>query len=143
MEKQTICLLDECNSGCKMAIQSMEQIKEYITDKKLLQIIDSYTQKHRELEKETSLQLEEYGKMEKEPGVMATAMSWITTEVKMHMNNDNSQIAKLMMNGCNMGIQSISQCINKNQTASEKSIQLAKRLVKTEEDFMGEMKSFL
>ena len=74
---------------------------------------------------------------------MAAAMSWISTEMKMLMREDSTQIAKIIMDGCNMGIQSVSEYVNKNKLASDDSIRLAKNLIKTEEDLMEEMKKFL
>ena len=59
---------------------------------------------------------------------MASAFSWLSTEMKMMFKDDNNQIAKIMMNGCNMGIQSISEDINKYSNASSESVSLAKSL---------------
>ncbi len=59
------------------------------------------------------------------------------------IEDDGHQIAKLMMDGCNMGIQSISEYQNKYKEASKEATELAKKLVKTEENFMQEMKQFL
>lgn len=143
MEEATKKLLEECTAGCKMAIHSMEQVKEYVKEDKLLELMESYMQKHRELEKEAASLLKESKTPEKEPGVMAIAFSWVTTEMKLMLREDSGQIAKLMMNGCNMGIQSISEQQNKYTEASKEAKDVAKKLVKIEEDFMKEMKEFL
>lgn len=74
---------------------------------------------------------------------MASAFSWISTEMKMMFKDDNNQIAKIMMNGCNMGIQSISEDINKYSNASGESVSLAKKIVKAEENFMKDLERFL
>ena len=42
MNDHTIALLKECNSGCKMAVNSMDQIRKYITDSRLENLIDIY-----------------------------------------------------------------------------------------------------
>ncbi len=143
MNEDTRKLLEECNSGCKMALGSMKQVKEYIQDEKLKKIVESYKQKHEQLEMESSNLLKEAGNSEKEPGVMASMFSWFTTEMKLMIEDDGHQIAKLMMDGCNMGIQSISEYQNKYKEASKEAMELAKKLVKTEENFMQEMKQFL
>lgn len=143
MKEQTLDLLDQVNSGCKMAINSMKQVKEYIVDEKLMNLINSYTDEHERLEKETGDQLARYGKAEEKPGLMAAAMSWISTEAKLLIKDDAKQIAKIIMDGCNMGIQSVSEYINKYENASPESLHLAKKLIKTEEELMGEMKQFL
>ncbi len=143
MTIQTLHLLDECNSGCKMAINSMKQVRQYIKDEKLATLIDSYTEKHEKLEEETGKQLMEYGKAEDRPGVMAKAMSWISTETKLMLKDDATQIAKIIMDGCNMGIQSLSRYINEYVLATPESVHLAQKIIKTEEDLMREMKQFM
>ena len=143
MEEDTRKLLEECNSGCKMAVSSMEQIQDYVTNKELDQVIAKSKENHQKLEAESTKMLKELGEEQKEPGMMVTAFSWFTTEVKMLMKDDNAQIAKIMMNGCNMGIQSISETMNKYDKASKESKALAEKLVKEEENFMKELKGYL
>lgn len=143
MEEHTIALLKECSSGCKMAVQSIRQVREYAREEKLERILDSYDKKHRDLEKETIQLLGQYNKKDEEPGKMAELWSKMDIEVKMLMNADSHQIAKLMMDGCNMGIQTMSEHINRYTEASKESVDIAKKIVKAEEDFMVEMKEFL
>lgn len=85
----------------------------------------------------------EAGVSEKDPSPVASASSWITTEMRLMMKGDCHQVAKLMMNGCNMGIQSIAKCQNECKDASWEARQIAEGLIHTEEDFMGRMKEFL
>lgn len=42
MNQDTIYLLRECNAGFKSATNSMEQVIPYISDEKLLSIINEY-----------------------------------------------------------------------------------------------------
>lgn len=139
----TISLTGHCDAGCKMALESMDQICEYVKDKNLRSVIDSYRIRHFELKQEASDLLNMYGKREQDPGFMASVFSWFSTEIKMMMKDDNRQIAKIMMNGCNMGIQSLCENINKYSNASKESVSLAKKIVKAEENFMKELEQFL
>lgn len=143
MEEDTVKLLRECNSGCKMAINSMNQVKEYIQEEKLLKTIEEYDKKHRKLEDKISVLLNESANEEKEPKKMAEVYSWLSTEMKLMMRDDSHEIAKIMMNGCNMGIQSLSRYINEYENASAESLAIAKDLVKAEEEFMKALKQFL
>ena len=124
MDDQTKKLLKECNVGCKMALQSMTQVEDYLEDSELEQAVEDYRREHERVEKETSRLLMEAGVSEKDPSPVASA-------------------AKLMMNGCNMGIQSIAKCQNECRDASREARQIAEGLIHTEEDFMGRMKEFL
>ncbi len=36
--------------------------------------------------------------------MMASAFSWFSTELKLNLNDDNSEIAKLLIDGCRMAI---------------------------------------
>ena len=143
MEEQTVVLLKECNAGCKMAINSMDRLKDFIMNADLDQTVTTYREQHRKLEEESSELLKKLGEGEQQPDKIASAFSWITTEMKMLIKDDSTQAAKILMNGCNMGIQSISECMNKCPDASHDSISLAKKLVKCEEKFMEDLKKYL
>jgi len=142
-KNDTIRLAGHCDAGCKMAIDSMDQISRYVTDDNLRNVINSSKNRHKDLEQEASGLLNKYGRNEQEPEKMASVFSRLSTEMKMMFKDDNNQIAKIMMNGCNMGIQSISEDINKYSNASSESVSLAKKLVKAEENFMRDLERFL
>ncbi len=143
MDKQTVTLLKECNAGCKMAVGSIDRIKEFLMNAELEQTLTAYKEQHKKLEEESSKLLAELGECGQQPDKIASAFSWITTEVKLLVKDDSTQIAKILMNGCNMGIQSISECMNKCPDASHDSVSLAKKLVKCEEKLMEDMKKYL
>ena len=71
MEEQTVVLLKECNAGCKMAINSMERLKEYVKNASLNELLEEYKKQHRELEEESARLLEESGETQKQPDLMA------------------------------------------------------------------------
>ncbi len=143
MEDHTIKLLQECSQGCKMGLKSIDQVQSYVTDRGLMRVIDKYRAEHEHIEAEAGKQLLRYGKESKEPEMMATAMSWMSTEMKMMMKDDDKQAAKIMMQGCNMGIETICEKLNQYSGAAKSSVELAKDLVKVEENFRDEMKPYL
>ena len=143
MEDHTRELLKECSSGCKMAINSINQMREFVTDEKLKCVLDQYDKKHKELEEDTAKLLQKHGSEEQEPGMMASKFSRFMTDITLLVNQDDSQAAKLAMDGCKIGIQSLSEFINKYEDASSESIAIAKKIVKAEEQFMQELKEFL
>ena len=102
-----------------------------------------YKEQHEHLEQESSMQLKEAGWEEKEPKAMASAMSWFTTEIKMMKEDDSHQIAKLMMDGCNMGVQSVCEYQNRYPNASGTAKAIAENLIRVEEKFYQKMKPFL
>ena len=143
MDEQTRKLLEECSSGCRMAVDSFGQIREYVQDTELLRLIDDYTEKHRQLEKEAAALLKEAGKEEKEPGIMATTLSWFTTGVKLTMDSSNTQVAKVLMDGCNMGIKTLGEKANRYGNADRKASALTQKIIRAEEDLMKKLQEFL
>ena len=140
---QTIQLLEECSSGCKIALNSLKQMQRNITNPHFKQLVEDYIGKHANLEKEAGALLGQYGKSQKEPGAGTTLMSWTMAEMKMMMKKGDGQIAKLLMDGCNMGIKTLSQAVNQYSNASKESFSLADCIIKAEEDFLGEAKLYL
>ena len=143
MSEDTIKLLKECDAGCKMATDSIEQVEKYAEKEALKKLLDQYQKKHEKLKEEITEQLQKFQKEEQGPDKLASAFAWITTEMKLLMKDNSHQIAKIMMDGCNMGIQSVSEYLNRYPQASQESKSLAKKLVETEEMFMKELKKFL
>ena len=143
MNEDSIELMRQCTSGCIMAMESMRQVREYANDSGLIQVLDDYESRHKELEKEFAELLSQAGEEEKKPNVMASAFSKLSAEMKLTLKNNSNEIAKLMVEGSNMGIQSVSEYRNKYANASEEAKKLAGKLVKLEESFIEEMINFL
>ena len=139
----TVELLKECGNGCQMAQKSVKQVREFIQDDKLGNLLESYGEKHSEIEKKVIEMLGRYGSSEEKLGKMAELGAWMSVEMGMLMHPDEHEAAKKMMDGCNMGIQSVSEYVNKYPDAKEDAHDLAKELIKVEEDFMEEMKEFV
>ena len=100
MDNSTKKLLEECSVGCKMGIESMEQVEHHVTDSGIAGVIEKYCSRHKELEAEVSKMLMRAGQPEKEPGVMVSTFSWMTTGVKMMTGEDeNKQAVKILLNG--------------------------------------------
>lgn len=143
MSNDTVKLLRECNAGCKSATNSMEQVLRYLDNEDLKNLIDEYNDKHIKLGDECHQMLNELDEEEKDPDKMAKTFSWISTEVKLMMDDNSQKIAELMIDGCNMGIKSLSKYINQYKNASNESMDLAKRLIKIEQEFMNELLKYL
>lgn len=143
MNQDTVRLLKECNSGCKMATNSMEQVLPYVTDDKLKSVIMNYNDKHIKIGDECHQMLNESLEDEQDPHVMAKAFSWISTEVKMMLSNDAQKIADLLIDGCNMGIKSLSGYLNQYTSASEDSREMARKLIWIEQEFTKDLLEYL
>ncbi len=143
MNDDTIKLLRECNAGCKSATNSMEQVQQFNNNEELKTLINEYNDKHIKLGDQCHQMLNEQNEDEKDPNPMAKAFSWVSTEVKLMLNDDSKKIADVMIDGCNMGIKSVSGYINKYKDASAESLDLARNLVTIEQEFMNKLLKYL
>ena len=143
MNEDSINLLKECNAGCKSATNSMEQVESFINNDELRSVIDKYNDKHIKIGDECHEMLNEMEESEKDPHAIAKVFSWVSTEVKLMVDDDSSKIAQLMVDGCNMGIKSVSKYINQYKNASKEIMSLAKNLVKIEQEFMDDLLVFI
>ena len=139
----TIKLLKECDAGTKMSVSSIDEVSESVGDSNLKSLLQESKNHHEELENKICAMLDEYNAEEKDPNPMAKGMSWMKTNVKMAMDNSDATVADLITDGCNMGIQSVCGFMNQYSGASKSSMELAEKIVKTEEKFREELKAFL
>lgn len=143
MSKDTLKLLKECNAGCKSATNSMEQVQAYVKDSQLRKIIEQYNKEHILIGDECHKILDKAGETEKDPSPMAKTFSWISTEIKMMINDDEKKIADIMVDGCNMGIKALSRYLNEYKEADKESRNLTKKLIRLEQDFMNDLLGYL
>ncbi len=141
--EDTIHLLKECNAGVKMAIKSFDEVITRVKTLKMREQLEESRRKHKEIEQKTESRLNDYGEEDKEPNKMATAMAWMKINVKYATDPTDSEIASLMIDGCNMGIQSISRYFNKYPTADEEVKKMVDDVVKLEQKLMDELRFYL
>lgn len=136
-------VLGQISVGCQMAVKSMNQIMEHVEDAQLLKLMNKFRMRHEELESDANDLLRKAGETPPNPPAAGSAFSWISAEMKLTLNDDVHEAAKLLMDGCNMGIQSLSEYVNDNPGASSTSKELASQLISAEEEFLQELKAYL
>ena len=145
IDASTKDVLGQVSVGCQMAEDSMNQIMEHVDNSGMLKLINRCKMRHEELQADANDLLRKAGETPPEPSVAGSAFSWLSAEVKMAMNDDTDthEAAKLLMDGCSMDIQSISEYVNDNPGASSTSKELASQLIALEEELMRELKVYL
>ena len=141
--EDTIHLLQETSSGCKMAIDTMDHIKSHVEDKQLREIMNKYHESHVDLQQECMRALYEAGAENKEPNAFAQTFATVQSRVKMFMDDDKSRAADILTDGCNMGVKTMSENINKYKNANEDSKMMAERLRNMEERMAGDLQPML
>lgn len=143
IQEDTIKLLRECNAGIKMGVDSIDEILDETTDRKLMKMLRETMDEHKRLGSETHRLLNRYGDEGKDPNPLAKSMSWIKTNVMMAVDAGDNTIADLITDGCNMGVKSLSRYLNKYEAADEESKNIAKQLIACESDLAQGLRAYL
>lgn len=143
IEQDTVKLLRECDAGIKMGVKSIDDVEKFVKSSQLKQLLSECKGEHKKLENEIEVMLNAYGDDGKKPNPIATGMSWMKTNVKLSMHQSDKTVADLMTDGCNMGVKSLSGYLNQYKAASEKSKDIAKRLIALEADLGENMRAYL
>lgn len=141
--EDTIQLLKEVDAGVKMAVKSFDEVMDRIKSLQFREQLEESRAKHKEIEEKIESRLSEYGEEDKEPSKMATAMAWMKINFKYATDPTDNEIASLMIDGCNMGIQSISRYLNKYEGADDEVKKMVDDVVKLEQKLMDELRFYL
>ena len=143
IEQDTIKLLRECDAGIKMGVLSLDQVLVYAKNEKLKQFLKDSKKEHNELDDELQKQLARFQDDGKKPGAMAKGMSWMKTNVMLIVNESDQMIADIIIDGCDMGVKSLSKYLNQYAAADEFSKDICKRLISIEEKLGVQMRDYL
>ena len=143
VEQDTIKLLRECDAGVQMGVESIDDVRDSVRDPKLKELLVNCKKEHEALYREIENALGRFGDEGKDPNPIAEGMSKLKTEWKMHMKDSDSTVAELMLDGCNMGVKSLSRYLNQYKAADESAKDVAKRLISLEERLGKEMRAYL
>ena len=143
IEKDTVRLLRECDSGIKMGVASIDDVLEHVRNAAMKEALVESKHAHERLGMEADALLAEYGDEGKSPNPIAKGMSWMKTNVKLGMDDSDKTVADLMTDGCNMGVKSLSRYLNQFAAADERAKSLAGHLIELEEGLCRDLRGSL
>lgn len=139
----TIHLLKECDAGTKMAVTSIDEVIDSISDGTLKKILESNKDEHTKIGNELHALLNENHCDEKDPNPMAKSMSWLKTNFKMTMEPGDAMAAELITEGCDMGIRSLYKYMNQYSAANETAKALCTKIITVEEKLRTDLRPYL
>ena len=143
VEQDTIKLLRECDAGVKMGISSISDVIDRVESKTFQDRLNVCMEEHENIDNEIQKLLDKYEDDGKAPAPIAKGMSWMKTNMKLAMDESDNTIADLMTDGCNMGVKSLNKYLNKYKAAEEKSKDIAKKLINSEEKLAIDIRGYL
>lgn len=139
----TVALLREVCQGCKYATESIGIAKGYARNKKIAMLLERSSAEHEKVKREASRKIKELGAKETSHPNMGAAMTKAHMNISLSINPKPERMAELMINGCNMGIKTVSKYKNRYSSASEESVALADELIRAERNLSDGMLGFL
>ena len=139
----TVKLLQECNTGIKMGKEALRIVMPHVCSDKLRAILRLSESTHIALGDEIRLRLIELCANTNDPHPIIQRLSSAKICVSLLVCDSDKRIASIMTDGCDMGIKSIYKYLNKYKNASEEAIDLAKRIVASEDCLERELRHFL
>ena len=143
IEQDTIKLLRECDAGIKMGVASIDDVVDRTKSPKFREKLYDCKAEHEKLKTEIHALLDRYQDDGKNPNPIAKSMSWVKTNMKMAMDASDATVADLMIDGCDMGVKSLSRYLNQYAAADEVSKDICKRLINLEESLTHQIRDFL
>ncbi len=141
--RDTVCLLKECNAGSKMAVSSINDVLDKVKSADMKQLLTESKSHHEKLCDEIHTLLSRHDSEEKDPNPIAKGMSWMKTNVKLTMDASDATVADLMTDGCHMGVKSLHKYLNEYQAADHTSKDICNRLIDIEEQLCKGLESYL
>ena len=126
-----------------MGVSSIEDVLDRVRADELNRLLTDCKERHESLDRELQTLLDSYHDDGKDPNPMAKGMSWMKTNMKLAMDLSDATVADLMTDGCNMGVKSLSKYLNQYQAADEASKDIAKRLIRLEEQLAVDLRRYL
>ena len=141
--QDSIYLLRECDAGAKMAMASLDDVKDRTRNTEMQKILLESRQQHELIAEQIHKLLDSIGTGEKDPSPMARGMSAVKTGVKMGLDDSDQTVADLITDGCGMGIKSLHRYLNQYAAAETIARAVFRMLIAVEEQLVCDIKHFL
>ena len=145
MEKNEneINVLDELNKGACMGRDAIHFILDKVTNKDLKEVLHKQYNKYKEITDKISKLYPEYSEGEPhETNAMNKVMTWYGIEMRTFMDNSDSKLTELLLQGTNMGVIEGRRLLNHKQTDDNVN-SLIQAYVDMQEECVEELKKFL
>ena len=118
MNNDTISLLQECSAGANMAMSAIDQVLEGVENPVLHDALTESRRVHDRIGGETRSLLRAQGQEGKAANPVAQSMAWLKTNWKLTVRPGDETVADLIVDGCNMGVKSLTRYQNQYPAAS-------------------------
>lgn len=141
--EENINTLDEISKGTCMGMDATKDIISKIKDEKLKKIVKEQYKFYEDIKRKIDKMYVEYSDSEPhETGSFTKAMTWTEINMKTMMDDSDSKIAELLLQGTNMGIIEGRRIINK-KSVDKKVSEILEEYVSKQEKYVEALKKYL
>ena len=126
-----------------MGVIGINHIENNIEDDNLRKLILKQKAEYEVIVNETLAIFKEYHKESKDISIMAKIGSYMSAKFNLLKSDNTNVIAKMMIEGSNKGIIEITEKLNNYHGDNKEIVSLAKKLLRTEEYNLEELKRYL
>ena len=143
IEQYTLRLLRECDAGIKMGVSAIDEVVDKANAQALRDLLSVSKEEHERLGRSVRDALHRFGDEGKAPSPIAKTMSTAKTNMELMMKPCDATIADLIIDGCSMGIKSLSKYLNQYAAADESAKDVCKKLIALEEQLAKSLRGYL
>lgn len=143
IEQDTLRLLRECDAGIKMGVSAIDEVVDKANAQALRDLLSVSKEEHERLGRSVRDALHRFGDEGKAPSPIAKTMSTAKTNMELMMKPCDATIADLIIDGCSMGIKSLSKYLNQYAAADESAKDVCKKLIALEEQLARDLRGYL
>ncbi|MGN0771447.1 MAG: hypothetical protein ACI4MI_02550 [Christensenellales bacterium] len=143
MDKQSRNLIKKCNSGAKIALNTLEYLLQYIQREQMKVSVSDLAVRHRNyIDESNSVLLSQQIKPDN-PSPFIRKMAHGITKMRLKKDAGDKHIAIMIIQGADKGIKQLNAQIAKNSDASEQAKKLSDKLITLQQDTIKSLKIFL
>lgn len=136
-------LIDELYKASKAGIVGIDNIKDEVEDKGLLDLIQKQNNYYEKFAKDMQKIAIDYDYQPKDINIFMKVGSFMESKMKTMMDDSNHTIAELMINGTKMGINQMNELIHEYEDCDKKLINYAKEFKSKLEAFLNSLHDFV
>lgn len=143
MEHQERCVLDGFYKNAAVGVDATASILSKVQQSGLREELCKQLKYYEEQKQTVRQQMQEYHMQPTETGAMAKLCSNMSIQMRTLGGASTSEIAKLMVEGTNMGIIQLTQVMHSHPDINDKLKRQGKAIVRHEEAYMERLKAYL
>ncbi len=136
-------ILNQINTGIKMGMDSISNISEKINNTNLKKELLFQYDKYNEILNSVNTELKNYDEFPKELNPMQKASGWMMIEWNTITDKSDSNIAKMMLKGSNMGIIQGTKLLNDNPKTTENIKNILNNFITFQKDSVEQLRKYL